>query len=269
MPASGGSATSWGDKLNADLAAIDGQVFINQTAITANQAPIGSIMMFGGATAPTNWLLCDGTVYANTAIPLLAPILANRYNAGTSAVAGTSSAVPNLNGRFPFGAGATYPLATTGGAANVTLDQTMIPALTFTVPAHGHGANASASSTSSQNSHSHYVYQDAHSHNATQPAHSHSVSPNALTANAGGNAGAAAGWGFNTLSTGTAQPAISVDTQQPAVHADTQQPSITTSTSVSVSVVNAAAMSTNTLGGGLSHANIPPYLAITFIIRYQ
>ena len=51
-------------------------------------------MMFVGATAPANWLLCNGTVYLNTDIPLLAPILNNQFNAGTSAVAGTGVAVP-------------------------------------------------------------------------------------------------------------------------------------------------------------------------------
>ena len=43
MPDPGGSANSWGNTLNATTQAIDAQVHTNQLAITAGQAPIGSI----------------------------------------------------------------------------------------------------------------------------------------------------------------------------------------------------------------------------------
>ena len=37
--------------------------------------PIGAIQMFGGAAAPVNFLLCDGTVYPNASFPALASVL--------------------------------------------------------------------------------------------------------------------------------------------------------------------------------------------------
>ena len=106
------SPTTWGGYINQDLDAIDALVFANQVGI----APVGSMMMYCGTTAPPNWLMCDGLVYQNSAIPALAPLLANRFNAGTSAVAGTSSAVPNLGGKFPLGVSPNNALGSVGGA---------------------------------------------------------------------------------------------------------------------------------------------------------
>src|SRR6516165_1827289 len=123
LPAIGGDPTSWGNKWNADLQLIDGQVHSNQVAITAGVCPIGSITMFGSLTPPTGWLLCDGTVYNNTSIPLLAPILNNKFGG----VAGTSNAVPNLVNFFPLGAASWSALGQTGGEANHTLGMNEIP----------------------------------------------------------------------------------------------------------------------------------------------
>ena len=86
--------------------------------------PIGSITMFGGATAPANWLICDGSSLS-TAAPYdkLFAVLGYAFGGG-----GVSFNLPNLQGRFPLGVGPGNALATTGGAATVVLNTTMIPA---------------------------------------------------------------------------------------------------------------------------------------------
>ena len=124
-----GSPTTWGVKLNADLDQIDNTVFSNDAAQTAAIAAaiaanilIGEIKMFAGLSPPANWLRCDGTVYANSDIPLLAPILNNAFGG----VPGVSNAVPDMRSSFPVGVDALIPLGSTGGE-----DGTPLPSMKF------------------------------------------------------------------------------------------------------------------------------------------
>lgn len=64
--------------------------------------PIGSVMAYGGTGAPSNWVLCDGTLYDPHGYPALFAILGTRYGGDGVATFG----VPDLRGRFPLGAGA-------------------------------------------------------------------------------------------------------------------------------------------------------------------
>jgi microcystin-dependent protein len=140
-PEISGSPTTWGVKLNADLDLIDQLAFDTQTTANAAKAladniVIGEIKMFAGVTPPANWKLCDGTVYLNTDIPLLAPVLNNAFGG----VAGTSNAVPDLRSRFPIGyqAGGTLPVGTMGGEATHVLTNAELAAHTHTITDPGH-----------------------------------------------------------------------------------------------------------------------------------
>jgi microcystin-dependent protein len=140
-PEISGSPTTWGVKLNADLDLIDQLAFDTQTTANAAKAladniVIGEIKMFAGVTPPANWKLCDGTVYLNTDIPLLAPVLNNQFGG----VAGTSNAVPDLRSRFPIGyqAGGTLPIGTMGGEATHVLTTAELPAHSHTITDPGH-----------------------------------------------------------------------------------------------------------------------------------
>jgi microcystin-dependent protein len=63
--------------------------------------PIGAIQLFGGATAPAGFLLCDGTTYARSAYPALAAVLGSTYGGDAN-----NFVVPDMKGRAPIGAGA-------------------------------------------------------------------------------------------------------------------------------------------------------------------
>jgi hypothetical protein len=126
-PEISGSPSTWGNKLNADLDLIDAQEFLNanaassaataaataqtaantaqtaanaaQAAATAGGVPIGGIMMWGTATPPANFFLCDGTVRANSAAPALAAL----FGATFGGTAGSTFGVPNMRGAVPIG----------------------------------------------------------------------------------------------------------------------------------------------------------------------
>ncbi len=61
--------------------------------------PSGSIIMYGGVSAPTGYLLCDGTSYLRSAQPSLFSAIGTAY--GT--VDGTHFNVPDFRGMFPRG----------------------------------------------------------------------------------------------------------------------------------------------------------------------
>jgi microcystin-dependent protein len=63
-------------------------------------APVGSVMQFAGAAAPSYWLLCDGAAISRTAYPDLFTIIGTTYGAGDGS---TTFNLPNLKGRVPVG----------------------------------------------------------------------------------------------------------------------------------------------------------------------
>lgn len=101
--------------------------------------PAGSVTMFAGATAPTGYLLCDGTAVSRTLYADLFTAIGTTYGVGDGS---TTFNLPDLRGRSPLAAGAgagltPRALAATGGAETVTLDATMMPSHTHTHNANG------------------------------------------------------------------------------------------------------------------------------------
>lgn len=64
--------------------------------------PVASVVMYGGATAPTGWLLCDGTAVSRTTYAALFAILSTTYGVGDGS---TTFNLPNTSGVFVRGAG--------------------------------------------------------------------------------------------------------------------------------------------------------------------
>jgi microcystin-dependent protein len=108
--------------------------------------PAGSIIQWGGATAPANWLLCDGSAVSRTTYASLFSAIGSTYGSGDGS---TTFNLPDLRGRVPVGrnGGSFGSLGSTGGVESVTLT-----AAQSGLPAHNH----------TQNSHTHI--QDAHGH---------------------------------------------------------------------------------------------------------
>lgn len=107
------------------------------TAVINRLVPVGTIAMYAGATAPTGWLLCDGTTSTSG------------YTALAAIVGGTT---PDLKGRVPVGAGTgtgltARTLGATGGAETHVLT-------TSEMPSHRHGGAVGSNGT-----HAHFYNQ--------------------------------------------------------------------------------------------------------------
>lgn len=89
-------------------------------ANSGNSTPAGTIAMFGGASAPTGWVLCDGTGYSTTGA------YANLYSAIGYTWGGSAGTfnVPDLRGMFVRGTGtnSAYPAAVGAAVAGYQAD---------------------------------------------------------------------------------------------------------------------------------------------------
>jgi microcystin-dependent protein len=107
-----------------------------------SSAPSGSILIFAGTTAPTGWLLCDGSAVTRTRYSVLFGVIGTTFGAGDTT---TTFNVPDLRQKTVVGVGTNttnnYALGGTGGEENHTLTVNEIPAHTheITDPGHFHG----------------------------------------------------------------------------------------------------------------------------------
>ena len=102
--------------------------------------PTGSVTAFAGSTAPTNFLLCDGSAVSRTTYAELFALISTTYGVGDGT---TTFNVPNLKGRMPVGrdSGQTEfdALAETGGAKTHTLTTAQIPSHTHDISVYNAG----------------------------------------------------------------------------------------------------------------------------------
>lgn len=72
-------------------------------------APTGTVSMFAGASAPSFWLMCDGSAVSRTTYATLFGVISTTYGVGDGS---TTFNLPNLRGRSIIGAGAGTKVAT-------------------------------------------------------------------------------------------------------------------------------------------------------------
>jgi microcystin-dependent protein len=107
-------------------------------ALQAFLVPVGTIAMYGGASAPTGWLLCDGT--STTGYTALAAIV--------------GANTPDLRGRFAIGDNASLTLLGTGGSA--TIAEANLPSHTHTFSATS-GSSTTGITLSTTGAHVHTI----------------------------------------------------------------------------------------------------------------
>ena len=206
-PTVGGSQNTWGTLINNALDDIVGYTM-----------PSGGIIMWSGAVSaiPTGWALCNG-----------------------------SNGTPNLTGKFIVHAdadsGGTYNPSNTGGANDVTL-------ATSQMPAHSHsGSTASAGShthTGSTNS------AGAHTHTTNI-----SFSPDVDY------------YGNNVSILNNGQNGTNSVTGQSANFTSSSAGSHSHTVSINSGGAHTHTVSVTNTGGGGAHENRPPYYALAYIMK--
>ena len=113
---------------------------------------IGQIVLFGGASIPSGWVSCDGSLLDVATYPDLFTVVGTTY--GGDGV--TTFGVPDLRGRVPVGTGTgvgltARSLADTGGEEDSTLTTNELPAHTHTASAATNSGLASNEPNSTDN----------------------------------------------------------------------------------------------------------------------
>lgn len=204
------------------------------SAVANALVPVGTIAMYGGASAPTGWLLCNGT--STTGYPTLAGIV--------------GSTTPDLRGRFAIGDNATLTLLGTGGS--LTISTSNLPSHSHSID-HDHAA-ANTDGMSANATLSHSITDPGHDHDlsVTQVAIavSHAHDNNNDYASAGSN-------GFSTRdqnnSVRTATTGISISAHDVSHTHSFNMPAFTGTS--------------GTAGSGTDY--YPPYLVVNYIIKHD
>jgi microcystin-dependent protein len=107
-----------------------------------NIVPVGSLLMWSTAAAPTDYLICDGTTVSETTYADLFAVVGTTFNTGGEGAG--NFRLPAFNGRAPIGVG-TYTDAVSGGITRVLGTQYGAAQHQLTIsemPSHGHDIRA-------------------------------------------------------------------------------------------------------------------------------
>lgn len=107
LPNVGSDLDAWGDILNEYL------LVAHNADGTQKESglPPGALVPYAGASAPTGFLLCDGSAVSRTTYAALYGVIGATYGAGDGS---TTFNLPDLRGRVPVG------IALSGGHAEVS-----------------------------------------------------------------------------------------------------------------------------------------------------
>ena len=128
---------------NDAIEVLEAKVGVNNSAVTTSldykmriNNPTGEITLWGTSTAPTGWLIADGSTVSRSTYSALFAVLGTTYGAGDGS---TTFGIPNLQGKFPVGKDASAEfdvLGETGGSKTSALGVSNLPA-------HNHTGSAS------------------------------------------------------------------------------------------------------------------------------
>tara|TARA_R100001460_G_scaffold91573_1_gene133391 strand:- start:110 stop:1471 length:1362 start_codon:yes stop_codon:yes gene_type:complete len=110
---------------------VNGDLTVTGTATISggiSALPPGAVVPYAAGSAPTGFLVCDGTAVSRSTYSTLFDIIGEAYGVGDGS---STFNLPNLEGRFPMGVDGSNALATTGGGT-ATLSEANLPDHTHT-----------------------------------------------------------------------------------------------------------------------------------------
>lgn len=226
----------------------DGQLVVADPNLAV--IPVGGLTMYAGTSAPTGYLMCDGTQVSRVTYKSLFDIIGITYGSGDGS---TTFNIPDLRQKFPLGkasAGTGSTLGTSGG----TIDHT-----------HGGGTLAAAFSgtTSAAGGHAHVV--DSHQHNiSADGSHNHTYSGTVATTDAGSTFNA--GGGGVPVTTDFHQHTYSGSTSTDGSHSHGGATSSTAPNTSAVGDHTHTFSGTTSAATGTSGTANPPYVVVNYII---
>lgn len=132
-------------QLRTNLEAIDQRLSVvdgsQGSGVAGGFVPSGGISAFAGSSAPSGWLICDGSAVSRTTYARLFSILSTTYGVGDGS---TTFNLPDLRGRAPYGVGTHTDVDALGENDGVSV-ASRTPKHTLTtaeIPSHTHSATA-------------------------------------------------------------------------------------------------------------------------------
>ena len=244
------STTSIGNVTSTEIGYVDGVTSSIQTQFT-NNTPVGVVNMWVTSTAPTGWLLCNGSAVSRTTYSALFAVIGTTYGAGDTT---TTFNLPDLLGRVPMGAGAGTGLTSRTLGTELGVESVTLTSAQSGSPSHDHGVTSvgggahTASGSISTGSHGHTLTMDY----SGTASHDHAISgaSNPLPAmesdGAGGNISNSNGTAIAGVGDLGGSASVSV-----ADH----------SHSIDITVSSATDAAT-------AHTNIQPSTVVNFIIKH-
>jgi microcystin-dependent protein len=161
-----------------ELNYVDGVTSAIQTQINtltsnlSSAVPSGVISAYAGSTAPSGYLLCDGTAVSRTTYSGLFGIISTTYGVGDNS---TTFNVPNLKGKVAVGRDSSQAefsdLAETGGAKTHTLTTGELPSFSheLQMASTGDGTTYFRGSNGPYSTSIYYSHGSGQAHNNLQP----------------------------------------------------------------------------------------------------
>lgn len=194
--------------------------------------PAGTMVLFGGTSAPSGWLLCDGSAYSRTTYAALFAAIGTTWGVGDG---GTTFNVPDLRGRAPIGAGQG------SGLTNRTLGSKL-------------GEESHALTLAENGTHAHTGGLHAHTgglHQHVGGEHTHTI--NACYHDSGTSGGSVVSGALHTS-----------DNNKTTLSGG----AVATSSGGAVATSSDGAVATTSSGSGAAHNTMQPSLVVNYLIKF-